>query len=118
MEITGETRAFSLVLAMSETKTELGVVSDAAVVAVQLLAVPEIFVFNQPAGSAGAVTPSKFCAKDWTSETPPSGNVKLTVPRLLVPSCNCTVAVMFEPHGPAAVKVNGWLFVPRAATAP
>src|SRR5437867_10094830 len=49
----------------------------------------------------------------------PTLNRKLTVPRSVAPSCNCSVAVNVDPHVALAVNVNGWATAaPPAVTSP
>jgi hypothetical protein len=58
--ISGETRRLSVTNAGSSTKAVFGAESDDAVVVTHSGAGPAAFVAVQPAGRAGAVTPSKF----------------------------------------------------------
>src|SRR3989442_10828580 len=54
-----------------------------------------------------------------TVDTTPSVNVKLTLPRLVAPSCNCSVAVISDAQAPLTRNVNGFATdAPPAANAP
>src|SRR5205814_8980919 len=59
----GESRRLSLTEAGSSTNASLGALSGVVVDVTQRGAGPEAFDAVQPAGNAGAVTPSKFSAK-------------------------------------------------------
>ena len=91
----------------SGAEMEFGSVSRCAVVVTQTPAGDLL----HPDGSAGAVTPSKVSAKAATGR--PNMRLKAAVPRLLVPSCSCSVASRVPPQVPAAVKLNE-----RATAAP
>src|SRR5262249_956050 len=104
--IAGDTRAFSPGLMESAMKAELGELPETPLAVVQSLSVPVISVVLQPGGNIGAVTSSKFSLKLITVKSCPRGILKLTLPRLLAPSCSCKVAVIVPPQAPVAVKVN------------
>ena len=59
---------------------------------------PEALVATQPAGNAGATTPSKF----WLEATTvvPNVNVQVLEPKLVAPSCQFIVTVIVPPHVP------------------
>src|SRR5262245_56299521 len=102
--MTGESSSFRPTKASSVEKAALGAVSLGALALTQEDCSPVAEVV-QPAGSEGAITPSKFSENRVTSW--PITREKETVPRFCEPSCNRNVGEMLEPHGPLAVKVNG-----------
>ena len=129
MEIFGLSRTLLVTQDGSLWKAEFGAVSLDVLTVVQLLPSvqngpptvqspsPLVKAVVQPAGSAGATTPSKFSLK--TTLRTPSVKVNVTVPRLDAPSCNWKVAVSVPPQLPFAVKVNGRVAdPPPAANAP
>src|ERR1700681_3914987 len=58
----GVLRYLSLIPSWSGMKASLGAVSGVTTEVTHRVGSPEAFVATQPAGRAGAVTPSKFCA--------------------------------------------------------
>ena len=69
----------------SVTNAEFGEVSCCAVVVTHGMSTPELVVV-QFAGSAGAVTPSKFCENVTPEMSWPSGSVNVTFVGLAAPS--------------------------------
>jgi hypothetical protein len=63
MLMPGVSRRLSLTVAGSSIKASLGAVSGVVIDVTQSGAAPEAFAATQPAGKAGAVTPSKFWEK-------------------------------------------------------
>src|SRR5262249_30978665 len=110
----GLSSSLSPAAAASAENAELGGVSLVSLEVVQADCEPEATVL-QPSGSAGAVTPSKFCSNGavW-----PSTKLNETVPRLAAPSCNCSAAVSVAPQFPMATKVKGNATVVLALSAP
>src|SRR5664280_2776800 len=94
---------FEPMLAGSGENAALGTVSRVVVEVTQLDSAPPAEVV-QPAGNAGAVTPSKFCVK--VAERAPRLKLYVTVPKFVALVWICSVAVMLLPHVPLAVKVN------------
>src|SRR5438105_1143763 len=89
----------------SGEKAEFGAESCEAVEVTQGDSTP-VAELVQPAGNAGGVTPSKFCEKNVVTMTLPKRKAKLTVPRLVAPSCNWSVAMLVSPQLPPAAKVK------------
>src|ERR1041384_6875745 len=85
----GETRSATPGLEAEGAKTELGEVSAWSTTVFHTVAAP-VAVVVHPEGRTGAITESKFCAK--SGPRVPRIKLKLTVPRLAAPSCNCKVA--------------------------
>src|ERR1035441_10084247 len=102
----GESNSFTPTLAGSRENTAFGVVSRAEMEVTQADCAPLVTVV-QPAGKAGAATPSKFWENTLATLDWPSRNEKVSVPRFVVPSCNCSEAVLVPPQLPVAVKLNG-----------
>src|SRR2546423_8313559 len=100
----GESSRRSLTVLGSVTKALFGAVSLEVVEVTHGEALPVATVEVQPGGKAGAVTLSKF-SENVTLGTP-SGKVKVTVPRLVAPSCNWSVAVSVLPQASAASAVK------------
>jgi len=75
-------------------------------------------VVVQPAGSAGATTPSKVWEKAVVVTNVPSVKLKTAFPRSFAPSWRWIVAVRVPPQVPVAVKVNGMQTVAPGAIAP
>src|SRR5258706_7237964 len=112
IEIAGETSALAPALVISRQKAEFGEVSLEEVVVTQLVAAPIITDVVHPAGKAGLETLSKLWVNVCAGTGAPRLSGKSTEPRLLVPSDNCRLAVMLEPHEPEAVNVKDWLSKP------
>jgi hypothetical protein len=73
---------------MSVTNASFGAVSGVVAEVTHGGKVPTVVVAVQPAGRAGAVTPSKFCVAPVTGDPiVPSRNVNVTFPRSITPSC-------------------------------
>src|SRR6185312_3589683 len=84
--MTGVVKLLSPGFAVPSVAAELGAVSLNAVVVAHGGAVPVLAV-DQPAGSTGATTPSKFCENaEAPVYTGPSTNVTDRVPKLVAPS--------------------------------
>src|SRR5262245_25325879 len=114
--MTGESSSFSPTALGSGEKAALGDVSLEAVELTQEDWAPVVAVV-QPAGSAGAFTPSKFSDNRLASW--PIAREKETVPRFCAPSCNWNVGEMLAPQAPVAVKVKDLETVaPPATSAP
>src|SRR5215469_4659357 len=107
MAMIGETNSVCPTDPASGTKAELGLLEEKPLVLVQAALKPEVTAVVQPEGSAGAVTLSKFSEKLVVLIVAPSRMVKLTVPKLVAPSCSCKVAVTVPPQVPLAVKLKG-----------
>src|SRR6266542_564767 len=90
-------------------KAELGAVSLEVLTVTQLL--PSV-----QSGPPTVQSPSKFSLKV-TFKTP-KVKVKVTVPRLVAPSCNWSVAVIVPPQEPLAVNVKGREAEPPGGIAP
>src|ERR1700761_2470292 len=94
----------------------LGELSNILVSVTQAPCPPITFVCH-PGGIFGEVSPSKFWVRIALGRQ--RGIEKLTVPKLVEPSVNRRVAVIFEPHCPKAVKENGRAtLAPPAGSAP
>src|SRR5580704_11836501 len=94
MAMGGEISWLRPIWELSFAKAELGAVSFLVVEVTQAESEP-VRVELQPEGSDGARTPSKFWEKVVTPRlATPSVKVKLRVPRLVGPSCNCSEAVI------------------------
>src|ERR1017187_3717173 len=112
----GETSRASPTSFVSGQKAAFGALSAALLVVIQPDSTPLPSV-DQPTGSAGAVTESKFWVK--TPLGVPTGKRKLTVPRFTAPLCNWRVARMLLPHEASARKERTLVFVvPPAVIVP
>ena len=115
----GETNSVCAALPVSGTNAELGAELSKPFVVAQVDWIPEVTAVVQPEGKAGAGTPSKFSLNVISVDTAPNRIVKVTVPRLELPSCSWSVAVTVPPQLPLAVKVKGFATAaPPAAKAP
>src|SRR5689334_19906949 len=103
MKIEGDVSVESLMLpgSGSGAKTELGAVSARDETLRHPLEEP-VAALDQPDGSEGTETVSKFCVK--LVIRVPMRKSKLTMPRLFVPSCNCKVGEITLPHFPVATN--------------
>src|SRR6266550_1217072 len=81
----------------------------------QTVAAPVADVVH-PEGNTGALMASKFCEK--SGPRLPRTKLKLTVPRLAEPSCNCSVARPGVPHAPLADKLKDRLKAAPPPSAP
>src|SRR6476646_9230951 len=122
MGITGEVKLESLATVPPAPNAALSGESTLVVVVTQSAAVfaaTLLLAVVQPAGKAGAVTPSKFSVKvvgELTSN--PSVNVILTFPRSRSPSCRWNVKVMLPPQVPLFEKWKSRKPVAPEATTP
>src|SRR5258705_5712769 len=107
MAMLGESRSLSLTMVGSSTEALFGLVSLDVLEVVQRGAEPWALAATQPEGRAGAVMPSKFSEK---IACRPSEKVKVKVPRSVLPSWSCRVAVSVSPQERpgSAVNVKGW----------
>jgi hypothetical protein len=115
MAIAGELRRLSLTVSGSSTKAAFGAESAAGdgvppLDVVQSGAVPLAFAAVQPAGSAGAVTPSKLALNELMSgpSTWTAAEALFEPPFVLV---NEAVFESVAPHVPAVVPVTTWTCV-------
>src|SRR5262245_36353273 len=104
MAMLGESSRTSLTAPGSVAKALFGGVSLEVVEVTHAGALPLATVDVQPAGKAGAVTPSKFSEKATLGA--PSGKVNGMAPRLVVPSCKLSVAVSEPPQLSAGFTVK------------
>src|SRR5437016_6154205 len=109
MDRTGEVRKLSLIKGGSATKTAVGGESFGPLIVCHGEPAP-LQEESHPGGRAEGSTSSKF--SDNTKRGLPNGNAKLAVPKLLVPSCSCSVATLLWPQAPLAVKEKGQVKVP------
>ena len=78
-----------------------------------------VFEDVQPAGNAGAVTPSNNCDSNTALLVVPNCIGYEIVPRFSAPSCSVNVGVILAPQAPVAVKLNGRVTAaPPATTTP
>src|SRR6185295_4759619 len=116
----GEVKLFSPAVAEPAPNAELGGVSFVVDVT-HSGGVPAAgtFAVVQPAGSAGAVTPSKFSLKvagEFTNT--PSWNGMLKLPRSSAPSCRWKVRMMVSPQLLLLEKLKFLASVAPGATTP
>src|SRR5437764_14327666 len=102
----GDTSTLSVTFAPSAAKAALGAVSDCeAEVTHGEAPVPEAEL-DHPAGKDGAATPSKFSENVTLEFSAPMGMMNLLV-LTFEPSWERKEAIIFPPHWPLAVNVNG-----------
>ena len=120
MAMVGEVKLFSPAVAEPPPNAELGGVSFVVEVTQSGgLPVAGTFAVVQPAGSAGAVTESKFSV-NVAGELANTPNVKVAVklPRSIAPSCMWNVSVIVAPHERLFEKLKLRDAVAPAPTAP
>ena len=89
----------------SFTNAALGAVSGVVVDVTQRIpSAPSAFTAVQPAGNAGATTPSKFSAKAVVTTSAPYVPVIVAFGKASVPSSSPMVAVQGAPQLPTAVQ--------------
>src|SRR5882757_7539732 len=101
--MTGVTRSLTPMALGSGTKAEFGAELLLMAVVTQGVSAP-VAKEVQPEGKAGTEIWSKFSMTEFAN---PSVKLKGTAPRLVAPSCNCSVATLVEPQAPLAVNVKG-----------
>src|SRR5918911_1134216 len=86
MAMLGETNSVLPTVVGSGANVALGALSTGVLVTDTQADSPPVAAVVQPAGSAGATTPSKFCVKPSTGEPMVSGKFWVVGPRLLLMS--------------------------------
>src|SRR5689334_5183221 len=120
--IEGEVKLLSLATVPPAPKAEFGALSLVVVEVSQSAAVLVAVLLRavvQPAGKAGAVTPSKFSVKTGAPVcSRPRVNGMLTLPRSKAPSCKWKVRVIVPPQVPLLEKRKLRLAVVPESTMP
>src|SRR5215216_3261097 len=118
MAVTGESKRLSPGAVVPFVEAEFGNESRMVEEVTHNGALP-VWAVVQPAGSAGAVTPSKFSVKVGAEVTSnPIVNGMLTLPRSKSPSCRWKVRVIVSPQAPLFEKLKFLVAVVLGATAP
>ncbi len=109
MFVAGIVRSAALTFVASFAKALFGAESDPLADVTQLINVPLLWVFVHPAGSVGAVTPSKF----WVAPTTGFPIVRLKFTGACGPTelVKVSTTTRLLPHGVAAGTVNGTFLV-------